>query len=325
MIQVDKLLEADRRTLGRAITLLESTREDHRLEADELLEKIISYTGNSLRIGITGVPGVGKSTFIDILGQHVIDLNHKVAVLTIDPSSSISGGSILGDKTRMPNLSTNPSAYIRPSPSACTLGGVGRRTRETILLCEAAGFDLVIVETVGVGQSETLVAEMTDVFLLLLQPGGGDELQGIKRGIMELADIVVVNKADGDLERSAGVAVADIQHALNLINPRLAEWEVPVLAISALEKRGIEGVWQLVERYRSQVTRDNILVQRREQQALNWLWHETGELLLEQLRHGYHSGPALADLQHQIRSGKIAPSVAARQLARRFVESQIDL
>ncbi|MGI9317922.1 MAG: methylmalonyl Co-A mutase-associated GTPase MeaB [bacterium] len=322
MIDIDKLRQADRRSLGRAITLLESTREDHRAEAESLLEEIMPFTGKAIRIGITGVPGVGKSTFIDALGRYVIEHGHRLAVLTVDPSSSLSGGSILGDKTRMSFLASNDNAYIRPSPSGKTLGGVARRTREAILLCEAAGFDLVVVETVGVGQSETLVAEMTDVFLLLLLPGAGDDLQGIKRGIMELADIVIMNKADGDLARAANVSIADVKHALNLVKPRLASWEVPVLPVSALHNQGIENVWDAVVKYQRMIQASGEMQDRRRQQSVDWLWRETGDILLAKLNLEQELLPTLSDLQQQVRDEKIAPSVAARILAEQFLLSR---
>ncbi len=320
MIDINKLRQADRRSLGRAITLIESSREDHREQAESLLDQIMPYTGTALRLGISGVPGVGKSTFIDTLGRYVIEKGHRIAVLTVDPSSSLSGGSILGDKTRMSFLSVNDKAYIRPSPSGTTLGGVARRTRETILLCEAAGFDLVVVETVGVGQSETLVAEMTDVFLLLLLPGGGDDLQGIKRGIMELADVVVMNKADGDLERAASVSIADVKHALNLMKPRLPGWEVPVLPVSALHNRGVDSVWSAVMEYHKLIQESGELQSRRKQQSVDWLWRETGDILLSRLNQEEALLPTLNDLQQQVRDEKIAPSVAARSLAEKFLQ-----
>jgi len=321
MIALDKLYQADRRVLGQAITLLESTRHDHRLQAEAMLGQIMPYTGNALRIGISGVPGVGKSTFIDAFGRLVIDCGHKVAVLTVDPSSMVSGGSILGDKTRMAALATHPDAYIRPSPSGNTLGGVARRTREAILVCEAAGFDIIIVETVGVGQSETLVSEMTDIFLLLLLPGAGDELQGIKRGIMELADIAIVNKADGDLVRVASTAVADIHHALQLLKPRQARWQVPVFSISALHNEGVEQVWQAVQAYRRNIEQDEGLISRRNEQAAHCLWRETADYLLHYLRENSAISSTFKDLQQQVRDGTIAPSVAARRLADSFVKS----
>ena len=299
--------------------MLESTRDDHRRQAESLLEAIMPYTGKALRIGITGVPGVGKSTFIDTLGRYVIEQGHRISVLTVDPSSTLSGGSILGDKTRMSFLASNDNAYIRPSPSGNTLGGVARRTREAILVCEAAGFDLVVVETVGVGQSETLVAEMTDIFLLLLLPGGGDELQGIKRGIMELADLVIMNKADGDLERAANVSIADVKHALNLLKPRLARWTVPVLPVSALHNKGIKSVWEEVRKFREIIEGNGELQKKRKQQSVDWLWRETGDILLSKLNEEEQLIPKLKDLQQQVRDGKIAPSVAARIMAEQFL------
>ena len=238
----NKIRVGSRRELARAITLIESSRTDHREQAEQLLQTLLTDTGNSLRIGISGSPGVGKSTFIEALGLRIIDTSHSLAVLSIDPSSTRSGGSILGDKTRMMELAKHPQAFIRPSPSGGTLGGVAKRTRETLLLCEAAGFDTVIIETVGVGQSETAVAEMTDMFLLLVQPGGGDELQGIKRGIMELADLLIVNKADGDLLSIAQNSASDYSNALRLMQPRSKNWQTPVVSCSALTNTGINEV-----------------------------------------------------------------------------------
>jgi len=237
------VVNGNRRALAQAITLIESTRPDHRTAASDLLQRLMPQAGHSIRVGISGVPGVGKSTFIEALGNHVIDAGHRVAVLTVDPSSAISGGSILGDKTRMELLSRRPEAYIRPSPAGKTLGGVTRRSREALILCEAAGYDVVIVETVGVGQSETRVADMTDMFILLQLPGGGDELQGIKRGIMELADLILINKADGELKALAGRSAADYRNALRLLHPRSANWKVEVQTCSARDGRGIAEVW----------------------------------------------------------------------------------
>ncbi|HKY65292.1 MAG TPA: methylmalonyl Co-A mutase-associated GTPase MeaB, partial [Acidimicrobiales bacterium] len=242
------LTTGDRRALARSITLVESARADRRAEAAALLDAVLPETGRAVRVGISGTPGAGKSTFIDELGSHLTAAGHRVAVLAVDPSSSRSGGSIMGDKTRMERLARDPAAFIRPSPSGGTLGGVARRTREAAFLCEAAGFDVVLVETVGVGQSETVVADMVDCFVLLAAPGGGDELQGIKRGIMELADVIVVNKADGDLLPAARRAVADHRHAVHLLRPKHPGWTVPVLAVSALHGTGIDEVWTEVER-----------------------------------------------------------------------------
>ncbi|WP_052121509.1 methylmalonyl Co-A mutase-associated GTPase MeaB, partial [Inquilinus limosus] len=240
-----RIRDGDRRALARAITLVESRRADHRERAEALLEALAPAAGGAVRIGISGPPGVGKSTFIESLGLHLTGQGHRVAVLAVDPSSQRSGGSILGDKTRMELLTRDPAAFIRPSPAGSTLGGVARRTRETLLLCEAAGHDVVIVETVGVGQSETAVAQMVDVFLLLLLPGAGDELQGIKRGIVEVADILVVNKADGDRKGAANHAAAEYRHALALLRGT-GGWTPPVLQCSALENRGIDAVWDMI-------------------------------------------------------------------------------
>ncbi len=321
MVDLEKLRRGDRRTLARAITLIESTRPEHRAEAEALLERVMPDTGGALRVGISGIPGAGKSTFIDALGELLIAKGHRMAVLTVDPSSAISGGSILGDKTRMNWLATREEAFIRPSPAGLTLGGVARRTREAILLCESAGYDVVIVETVGVGQSETLVSEMTDVFVLLLLPGAGDDLQGIKRGIMELADLVVVNKADGALEAKAGLAVADLHHALHMLRPRLPGWETPVLAVSSLQKRGIDTVWDKVEAYRLALEENDELTARRRRQALNWLWRETGDLLLDALRADASFREEMSRLQRSVQDGKIPASVAAARLARDYLST----
>ena len=323
MIDLHKLRQGERRTLGRAITLVESTIQKHRDDAERLLEEVMPFTGNGIRVGVSGVPGVGKSTFIDVLGMHVIDKGHKIAVLTIDPTSSITGGSILGDKTRMTALSTAPNAFIRPSPSGLSLGGVARRTMETILICEAAGFDIIIVETVGVGQSETLVANMTDLFLLMLLPGGGDDLQGIKRGIMELADIVVVNKSDGDLVSRASLAAADVQHALHLMQPRLANWQTPVLQTSATEKTGIEQVWNAVREFESCSQLHNKFSKRREKQSLDWLWRETGDILLDALKNDPDTRSTLDQFQMRVKNREMSPTVAARQLCKQFIKRDL--
>jgi len=320
LIDLDRLRAADPRALGRAITLIESIKPDHRELAEKLLSDVMPFTGKSLRLGITGVPGVGKSTFIEALGNHVIEQGHKVAVLTVDPSSSISGGSILGDKTRMPTLAVNPSAFIRPSPSGSTLGGVARRTREAILLCEAAGFDVVIVETVGVGQSETLVSEMTDIFLLMLLPGGGDDLQGIKRGIMELADIVIINKSDGEMERAASVSASDIQHALQLLKQKMTRWKVPVLSTSALYKKGITEVWTQVGLHQSLMQSDDLFYSRRQQQSLDWMWRETADILLRKAMENHDVAEERARLQKEVKEGKLSATVAASRLVAKLSE-----
>ncbi len=315
----DGVLAGDRRSLARAITLVESTRADHREQAAELLRRLMPRTGHSLRIGISGVPGVGKSTFIEALGLHVLEQGHRLAVLAVDPSSSLSGGSILGDKTRMEQLARRREAFIRPSPAAGTLGGVARRTRESMLLCEAAGFDVVFVETVGVGQSETTVAEMTDLFLLLLLPGGGDELQGIKRGIMELADLILVNKADGDLAAAARRAADDYRAALTLIHPRTPGWRVPVETCSALTGEGIARIWELIGRYREHLERSGLFQRRRADQARSWLWSEISEGLLEAFRRDQRVLPRLRELERAVIDNRLPPAVAAAELLALFL------
>ena len=261
------VLDGDRRALARAITLVESTRPDHQQESAALLKALMPHTGNAMRVGISGAPGVGKSTFIEALGNYLIDKGHKVAVLTVDPSSAISGGSILGDKTRMETLARRPEAFIRPSPSGKTLGGVTSRSRETLLLCEAAGFDVILVETVGVGQSETEVARMTDTFLLLVQPGAGDNLQGIKRGIMELADLILVNQADDGRESLARQSASEYQHALALMRSRASGWKVEVATCSARDNVGIDEAWDAITRHRAALEASGELATLRASQA----------------------------------------------------------
>jgi len=316
---VRDILAGRRRALSRAITLVESTRPDHRVQANALLQQLTPYAGNSIRIGISGVPGAGKSTFIEAAGLHILEQGHKLAVLAVAPSSAISGGSILGDKTRMEELCRHREAFIRPSPAGKTLGGVTRRTRETMLLCEAAGFDVVIVETVGVGQSETAVADMTDMFLLLLLPGGGDDLQGIKRGIMELADLVLVNKADGDMTATANHSASDYIHALKLLHPRTRNWRVPVKTCSALEQRGIAEAWETVCRYRDVLTESGELAQRRAQQAKSWMWSETAENLLTALREDKQVAQLIPRLERAVIDGSLPPTLAAAQLLKTFL------
>lgn len=309
----------DRRALARAVTLVESTRTDHRDEAARLIELLAPAAGRAFRIGISGVPGAGKSTFIEAFGLHLIAQGHRVAVLSVDPSSPASGGSILGDKTRMAELARRPEVFIRPTPSGGTLGGVARRTREGLLVCEAAGFDIVLVETVGVGQSETAVAGMTDLFLLLLVPGGGDELQGIKRGIVELADLVLVNKADGDLAGAAERAVEAYRNALTLLRPRTAGWEVPVAACSSVTGAGIAAAWEAMQRYRETMTASGELAARRAGQAGEWLWGETAESLLERLREHPGVRERLPQLERAVRDGTLPPTVGARRLIEHFL------
>jgi LAO/AO transport system kinase len=314
------VLEGNRRALARAITLIESTRSDHRAVASALLERLMPHAGNSIRLGISGVPGVGKSTFVEALGNHVIDAGHRVAVLTVDPSSAISGGSILGDKTRMELLSRRPEAYIRPSPSGTTLGGVTRRSREALVLCEAAGFDVVIVETVGVGQSETRVADMTDMFVLLLLPGGGDELQGIKRGIMELADMILINKADDELQALAGWSAAEYRSALRLLHPRSADWKVEVRTCSARDNVGIAEAWELVLRHREILETSGELATRRAAQARDWMWSEVNDNLLTALQGDPEVRKQVPLLEAAASEGRIPPTVAAKQLLELFLK-----
>ncbi|MGH9026218.1 MAG: methylmalonyl Co-A mutase-associated GTPase MeaB [Acidimicrobiia bacterium] len=303
--------EGDRRSLARGITLVESTRPDHRAEASELLTELLPHTGDSIRLGITGTPGSGKSTFIETLGLHLTDLGHRVAVLAVDPSSTRTGGSILGDKTRMEQLTRDPNAFVRPTPTGGTLGGVARRTREALLLCEAAGFDVVVVETVGVGQSEVAVGGMVDCFLLLLAPGGGDELQGIKRGVVELADLVVVNKADGELRTAAEGAASDYGAALHLLRPRSASWSPRVVVCSALEGRGIDEVWESVEAFRGSLEPSGEFARRRAAQAKDWMWSEVTETVLDGLRHDERVAALVSDLEQRVAGGAMTPSTAA--------------
>ncbi len=310
----EALRRGDRRALARSITLVESTRPQRRAEASALLDAVLPATGNAVRVGVSGTPGAGKSTFIDELGTHLTAAGSRVAVLAVDPSSRRSGGSIMGDKTRMERLARDPAAFIRPSPSGGTLGGVARRTREAALVCEAAGFDVIVVETVGVGQSETAVADMVDCFVLVAAPGGGDELQGIKRGIMELADVVVVNKADGDLLPAARRAVADYRHAVHLLRPKHPGWSVPVLAASALRGTGVEEVWDQVVALDAHLRRDGALDRLRADQAVAWMWDEIRERLVAALRDDPGVARRWDDVEAAVRAGDLSPATAARQL-----------
>ena len=316
----ERVRSGDRRALARAITLVESSKRADQAPANGLLALLAPHAGLSIRIGITGTPGAGKSTFIEALGNHIIDRGHRVAVLAVDPSSAISGGSILGDKTRMEQLGRRAEAYIRPSPAGRTLGGVTRHTRETMLVVEAAGFDVVLVETVGVGQSETAVAEMTDMFVLLLQPAGGDELQGIKRGIVERADLVLVNKCDGALAAAAARSAADYGNALRLLHPRTAHWSVPVDTCSALEGSGIAEAWETIGRFRSVMTDAGELASARASQARSWLWSEMAETLVESLREDPEMRRRVADIESAVAAGRAAPRVAAQELVEIFLK-----
>jgi LAO/AO transport system kinase len=310
-----------RRAMSKAITLLESTRADHRAQADELLTALLPHTGQAFRLGISGVPGVGKSTFIEALGLFLIKQGHRVAVLTIDPSSTVSGGSILGDKTRMEHLSVHDKAYIRPSPSSGTLGGVAEKTREAMLVCEAAGYDVVIVETVGVGQSEIAVAGMTDMFVLMQLPNAGDDLQAIKKGVMEIADLVVINKADID-KNAATRAEAQITSSLRLLgmhgNPDHAThgalWQPRVLQISALLGHGVDAFWTTVALFREMQTTNGRLTARREKQSLAWMWERIDAGLKLAFRQHPDVRRLLPQLQAEVAAGRIAASTAARNL-----------
>jgi GTPase len=314
----EQVLEGDRRALARAITTVESTRADHRDEAAALLTEVLPRTGGAIRIGISGAPGSGKSTFIEAFGLRLIEQGHSVAVLAVDPSSTRTGGSILGDKTRMGELTRSDAAFVRPSPAAGTLGGVARRTREAMLLCEAAGFDVVMVETVGVGQSEVAVVGMVDLFAVLVAPGAGDELQGIKRGIIELADVVVVNKNDGELAPAAKTTATDYGSALRLVRSKTAAWTPRVVLVSSLEGRGIDELWSTVEEFRSTLDATGELDGRRAEQAREWMWSEVSESLMEALRHDERVS-ALADrLEAAVTAGELAPAAAAHQVLDAF-------
>jgi LAO/AO transport system kinase len=311
---VSGVLAGDRGILARAITLVESTSAFHEAQAQEVLQRLLPHTGKSRRIGITGVPGVGKSTFIESFGCFLVERGQKVAVLTIDPTSKRSGGSILGDKTRMEKLSRAPRAFIRPSPAGDSLGGVARRTRETLLLCEAAGFDTVLVETVGVGQSETALRSMVDFFLLLLLPGAGDELQGIKKGIIEMADAVLINKADGDNRMRAEQARAEQKSALHCLQPATPGWTTEVSLCSGLTGEGMPQTWDLIERFYHQFEPGGLIAKRRQEQSLDWLSNLVNEELLRRFYHDPGVRERLAALQQAILRGETTPVRAAREL-----------
>jgi LAO/AO transport system kinase len=305
----------DRGVLSRAITLIESKRADHRKSAAALMQALIGATGQAVRVGITGSPGVGKSTTIDALGSMLTERGHKVAVLAVDPSSRRTGGSILADKTRMARLAIDANAFIRPSPASGTLGGVAAKTRETMLLCEAAGFDVVLVETVGVGQSEIAVADMTDFFLLLMLPGAGDELQGLKKGVVELADMIAVNKADGDNVARAKTAAAEYRAALHILSPRSPNWSPPVLTYSALTGDGIGELWTRILDHREKLTASGELVARRGAQQVNWMWAMLEERLFEPLRTDRSLKTALPKIEAEVAAGRVAPATAVEQIA----------
>jgi len=313
------LLAGDRRSLARAITLAESTRPDHRDDAEAILAEVLAHIGGSIRIGISGAPGVGKSTLVEALGLHLIDLGHRVAVLAVDPSSTRTGGSILGDKTRMEQLTRSTDAFVRPSPTGGTLGGVARRTREALMLCEAAGFDVTIVETVGTGQSEIAVGAMVDVFLVVVAPGAGDELQGIKRGIIERADLVVVNKSDGDLVAAAAATASDYANALHLVRPPSALWTPRVLTCSALLGEGVSALWDAILEHRAAVAGE--LAIRRAEQAREWMWSEVTDALVDELRGNPDVATLASGLEADVIAGTTTPTAAARAILRAFLRT----
>ena len=311
---VDGICAQDRAVLSRAITLVESTRADHQETARAILDRCLPHTGDSIRVAVTGVPGVGKSTFIETLGQHLVEEGHRLAILTVDPTSERSRGSILGDKTRMGALAGRDDVYIRPSPTAGTLGGVARKTRETILLCEAAGFDTVFVETVGVGQSEVKVHSMVDVFLLLALAGAGDELQGIKRGIMEMADIIAINKADGENRTAAENARAEYESALRLLADTESGWEPPVRTCSALEDEGIQGVWDAVERYRAYTQESGFFDEQRRRQARHWMYQTIEDRLQADFFGNEAVQAAREEVEEKVLDGELSSFAAAQRL-----------
>ncbi|MCB1480354.1 MAG: methylmalonyl Co-A mutase-associated GTPase MeaB [Rhodobiaceae bacterium] len=308
------LIGGSRSALARAITLVESTRPEHRRLAGELLQACLPKTGQAMRVGITGVPGVGKSTTIDQLGVNLTSAGHRVAVLAVDPSSSRTGGSILGDKTRMARLSVDPQAFVRPSPSAGTLGGVAARTRETMLLCEAAGFDVVLVETVGTGQSETSVADMVDTFLVLMLPGAGDELQGIKKGILELADIIAINKAEGENRQRARNAAAEYVAALKILMPRVPQWQPPVLTVSGLADEGLDKLWAEVVRHREVTQAAGAFATTRADQQVKWMWAMLEDRILGRLTRDPATKARIRELEAQVRDGTRAATLAVEDI-----------
>ena len=315
---VEDILSGDRRALAKAITLIESERNDHKKLAQQLLNQLLPYSGNALRIGVSGSPGVGKSTLIEVFGLYLTKLKKRVAVLTIDPSSLISGGSILGDKTRMELLSREPNVYIRSSPSSGTTGGLARRTRETMLICEAAGYDLILIETVGVGQSEAAVAELADFFVLLVQPGGGDDLQGIKRGVMELADLVVVTKADGKLTEVAAKTQLDYCAALSLIQKRASKIHPQVLSCSAHESKGMEDIWAIITQYYKTSLNAGEFEDKRDKQKVAWMWQEIQEQLINELKNNKEIQKFAVQLESEVVEGSKTSSEAAAQILAKF-------
>lgn len=311
---VDGVLNCDRALLAQAITLIESLNDDHRATADAVLNELLIQKQDSIRIGITGVPGVGKSTFIERFGKQLTSLDHKVAVLAVDPTSSRTGGSILGDKTRMQELSRDKNAFIRPSPTSGTLGGVTRVTRETIVLCEAAGFDVILVETVGVGQSEIMVSQMVDFFLALMLPGAGDELQGIKKGILEIADMIAVNKADGEMKNAANRAVMEYQHALDILNPKSANWKPRSLSCSAFTGDGLAAIWETICDYKRLLKDAGEWQEKRKSQQVEWMWAIIRERILSKIETNEKVQSLVPQLELQVAESKLTPALAALEI-----------
>lgn len=311
---VDGVLNCDRALLAQAITLIESLNDDHRATADAVLNELLIRKQDSIRIGITGVPGVGKSTFIESFGKQLTSLDHKVAVLAVDPTSSRTGGSILGDKTRMQELSRDKNAFIRPSPTSGTLGGVTRVTRETIVLCEAAGFDVILVETVGVGQSEIMVSQMVDFFLALMLPGAGDELQGIKKGILEIADMIAVNKADGEMKNAANRAVMEYQHALDILNPKSANWKPRSLSCSAYTGDGLVAIWETICDYKRLLKDAGEWQEKRKSQQVEWMWAIIRERILSKIETNEKVQSLVPQLELQVAESKLTPALAALEI-----------
>jgi LAO/AO transport system kinase len=307
---IDGIRAGKRAVLARAITLIESRRLDHQKAARALVQELLPDTGKAMRVGITGVPGAGKSTTIDALGSYLTARGHRVAVLAVDPSSARTGGSILADKTRMARLAADPNAFIRPSPSAGTPGGVAAKTRESLLLCEAAGYDVVLVETVGAGQSETAVADMTDFFLVLMLPGAGDELQGLKKGVVELADMIAVNKADGDNVKRANLAAAEYRAALHILTPRRPEWWPPVVTYSALTGDGLAQLWDTILDHKGRLSEAGALAARRREQQVKWMWAELHERLRGRLAADPKLRARLPQLERDVAEGKLSPELA---------------
>ena len=315
---VSGVLSGDRAKLARAITLIESRNPDHQTVAQEMLVNLLPKTGNSLRIGVSGLPGAGKSTFIDAFGTMLTEAGHKVAVLAVDPTSSRTGGSILGDKTRMARLAVDPNAFIRPSPTGGTLGGVARATREAILVCEAAGFDVILVETVGVGQSEITVSEMVDFFLVLMIAGGGDELQGIKKGVLEIADMIAITKADGDNKNRAAVTAADYQHALRIITPNNPDWIPPVISISAQQNTGLEALWEKTNHYRRIMQETGKWDAKRRTQQVRWMWSMVDDQLMTKLKASSKVKALIPELETAVGDGTLTPTLAVDKILAAF-------